>query len=556
MYGQERLSILQGPGLGHGGGRGQVRPVGLWEQRKTAEGLQGADSTESSPQRTPVYSRAAVRVRSRTRSTGEESDGLLDPGSVRGRRLVSQGQDGSSRTVSSPVPGGHWGVRFAARHSLRSFQVGTDSTESSPRGPGAVGLGSSIGNSVPRASDQPSLRCDDLARGSLTKKVEVASYVGHKVTVCEEFPARCPRNVMQACLAVEFRSLCKKLRKDGSEPERDVDWEVDPMPYVVPEALQHLKRCESSPVEEGVSYSLERVGWAMSDLDYSTSEMLAAEHYARCGLLEFTSDDAEGWLKGCEVDLVRDIQNLECELQRLKVFELRALRRLEVCGAEKVEGRSLQQVAACFEGQGDESQQTDSGRELMPSENEIEYTCKEVDDDPPPLQTKTIAQEQVRRELGKWRESMGEEVESLVQKTEAVEELTDSQYSELVSDPGVSVELIPGKMVYVHKPTGRRRASMVGCGNFCEHDSSSQRADLFASGAGAESIRMMIRRCSMERSWHLVSVDVKTAFLQAPLMEMQRTARPRSQLSGSRAYSGRLELRLRGIGESRKLSMD
>eukprot|EP00439_Symbiodinium_sp_Y106_P017475 s8725_g2.t1 len=63
---------------------------------------------------------------------------------------------------------------------------------------------------------------------------------------------------------------------------------------------------------------------------------------------------------------------------------------------------------------------------------------------------------------------------------------------------------------------------MVGCGNFCEHDSGSQRTDLFASGAGAESIRMMIRKCSMEHSWHLVSVDVKTAFLQAPLMDMKK----------------------------------
>ena len=103
-----------------------------------------------------------------------------------------------------------------------------------------------------------------------------------------------------------------------------------------------------------------------------------------------------------------------------------------------------------------------------------------------------------------------------------MEDLTDNQYSDLVNDPEVSVELIPGKMVYVHKSTGRRRARMVGCGNFCEHDSSSQRADLFASGAGAESIRMMVRKCAMEPSWHLVSVDVKTAFLQAPLMDMQK----------------------------------
>ena len=105
-----------------------------------------------------------------------------------------------------------------------------------------------------------------------------------------------------------------------------------------------------------------------------------------------------------------------------------------------------------------------------------------------------------------------------------MEGLTGTQYNELVGNPDVSVELIPGKMVYVWKPSGRRRARMAGCGSFCQHDSNTQKADLFASGAGAESIRM-IRKCSLEASWLLVSVDVKAAFLQAPLMDMQKNGK-------------------------------
>ena len=327
---------------------------------------------------------------------------------------------------------------------------------------------------------------------------------------------------MHACLAIELRSLCQKLENSKVGFENDIGQETDPLPYAVPEEWQYLRLCDSSSAEEGVSYSLERVGWEMSSVGEETFETLATEHYARCRLLDFTSDDAEGWLKGCEEDLIQDIQNLECELKYFQNLEQQALRQLEVCGGKGSKGWSLRQVAVHSELQNDEPQEAEGCTGPTSSSNTATEVGGDVNDDPPPLQTKTIAQEQVRRELAKWREPMGEEVESLVQKTEAVEDLTDAQYSELISDPKVCVELIPGKMVYVHKPTGRRRARMVGCGNFCEHDSGSQRADLFAIGAGAESIRMMIRKCSMEHSWHLVSVDVKTAFLQAPLMDMQK----------------------------------
>ena len=143
-------------------------------------------------------------------------------------------------------------------------------------------------------------------------------------------------------------------------------------------------------------------------------------------------------------------------------------------------------------------------------------------DDPPPLQTKIVSQAEVRRELPKWYDSIVDEHQSLVKKSEAVEELLDGEYNARIEDPSISVEVIPAKMVFNRKPTGRRKTRIVGCGNFCEHDSSTQKTDLFASGAGAESIRMMIRKCALETSWHLVSVDVKTAFLQAPLIDLQK----------------------------------
>ena len=76
-------------------------------------------------------------------------------------------------------------------------------------------------------------------------------------------------------------------------------------------------------------------------------------------------------------------------------------------------------------------------------------------------------------------------------------------------------------MVFVRKPTGRRKTCLVDRGNFCQQDSGAQKADLVASGVGAEGIRMAVRRAGMETEWHVVSVDVKIASLQAPLVETE-----------------------------------
>ncbi|OLP82151.1 Transposon Ty4-H Gag-Pol polyprotein [Symbiodinium microadriaticum] len=141
--------------------------------------------------------------------------------------------------------------------------------------------------------------------------------------------------------------------------------------------------------------------------------------------------------------------------------------------------------------------------------------------DPPPLQTKIIGADQVRREPEKWIPSMTDEYQSLVSKTGAVEELSDGEYKVLAEDPNIILEIIPGKLVYVHKTSGRRKSRIVGCGNFCRGENS-ERSELYASGAGAESLRLMIRKCALQPEWMLASVDVRTAFLQAPLLEKQR----------------------------------
>ncbi|CAE7824231.1 unnamed protein product [Symbiodinium sp. CCMP2592] len=360
-----------------------------------------------------------------------------------------------------------------------------------------------------------------------------------KATVSEEFPEWCPAGVYIACLVAELRALYMKLQGDeadtcSGEAQKghgevdasvsgeavgcsDFEWDDDSQDvkmYQVPDCIKPLRPCHSSDVGDSC-YTLERVDWPMCVNVADEMQELAEVHRAMCSLLDGQSEEVDGQCCSCEAQWLDEVQGLEQELQRMKGLEDSLLL--------SSEGPILKSIELCVDNEVEaEACQLDrKSEECMLGSGSLKAVQMD-DDDPPPLQSKIVAQDQVRRELGKWRGSMGEEVESLVQKTEAVEDLTDDQYHKLVADPGVHVELIPGKMVYVWKSTGRRRARMVGCGNFCDNDGSTQKADLFASGAGAESIRMMIRKCTLEPSWHLVSVDVKTAFLQAPLMEMQK----------------------------------
>ena len=315
---------------------------------------------------------------------------------------------------------------------------------------------------------------------------------------------------MYACLQIELKNLCLQLKLEGTEAAGEDRNELEPLGYEVPGWSKGLSPCASSKGDWKTGCCLDSVSWPMTASFEGTVQSMAEDHQVRCKLLEALSDDVQGWFKGCEEDLVQSIEGIERELRLLKGFELRELRKLETTGAQE---DMVEEDIVLWD------------KDPLVEREEVVSKAVDPQDDPPPLQSKIVSQEQVRRELEKWRDSMGEEVDSLVQKTEAVEDLTEVQYNGLVEDPDVSVELIPGKMVYVWKTSGRRRARMVGCGNFCQHDSSTQKADLFASGAGAESIRMMVRKCSLEASWHLASVDVKTAFLQAPLMEMQRNGK-------------------------------
>ncbi|CAE7283572.1 RE1 [Symbiodinium sp. CCMP2592] len=136
-----------------------------------------------------------------------------------------------------------------------------------------------------------------------------------------------------------------------------------------------------------------------------------------------------------------------------------------------------------------------------------------------PLHTKTIPNEVVRRELQRWAPSMFSEYESLVRENEAVEPFSEAQLQEW-KDAGRDYDLVPGKTVHTIKAfSGRLKTRAVICGNFLAQ--SFAREQKYAAGADSVLIRLVLREAA-RRGWRLAVLDVKTAFLLAPLLFQEK----------------------------------
>ena len=432
---------------------------------------------------------------------------------IEGRGRTCCEATGLRRSSSLPPVCG-WGARYAARFRLRSVQPAGESVKPSPEGSATV------------ASDACPVVY--IKENLLSKGIEDLPPPRPKVTVSEELPEWCPSQVYLTCLIAELKVLWGKVQTSeasrmlGTWDGRDEGIE-DLMRFQVPDCIKPLRLCRSSDTCDS-SYTLEGVNWPMSVNVTDTLQGLAEQHRVRCSMLDVQSDEAECQTRDFEADWAAEVQGLECELRELAEIEHRMVMSLQ--------GPLLRSVHVGADEENDEGStpvhcgadalEGDSkGAVLQPSEATV-LRPSEAAEDPPPVQTKIIAADQVRKESAKWIPAMTEEYESLVSKTGAVEEISDSDYRALIENPEVSVELIPGKLVYVRKTSGQRKARIVGCGNFCVQSSGGPRSELYASGAGAESLRMTMRKTILEPTWSLASVDVKTAFLQAPLLDLQR----------------------------------
>ena len=345
------------------------------------------------------------------------------------------------------------------------------------------------------------------------KSIEPLLPCGRKVTVCEELPICCPRSVALKCASIELQKLQKTLCENESlnhlqascDGEELIQLECETSDgFRVPWQMCGLEPCASTILDKSEKLELFEVSWPVRVDVSGVLDCVAEQHREVSSLLQTADEDSFSLDAGGDKPYWESLEALERQGS-----ELRRLEGGLLGSACSVVLKSMSVIEEIGLAEGDVSEQVETTG-ARPEEQEE-----------PPLQTKIIGADQVRREPEKWIPSMIEEYQSLVSKTGAVQELSDSQYKQLLDDPGVTLEIIPGKLVYVHKTSGRRKSRIVGCGNYCQ-GGSSERNELYASGAGAESLRLMIRRCALRPEWVLASVDVRTAFLQAPLLEQER----------------------------------
>ena len=128
------------------------------------------------------------------------------------------------------------------------------------------------------------------------------------------------------------------------------------------------------------------------------------------------------------------------------------------------------------------------------------------------LQTKIISPNEMVRDVELWDEAIKSEMRSLLDDKEALRLVTSGE-KQAMEKSGDDIEVVPSKLVITRKAGGRRKVRIVACGNFIPKK---EEEDLFASGSDAVGVRIALKKASME-DWLGSSVDIKTAFLNAPL---------------------------------------
>ena len=163
-----------------------------------------------------------------------------------------------------------------------------------------------------------------------------------------------------------------------------------------------------------------------------------------------------------------------------------------------------------------------------------ENTALEAAEEVEFLQTKTIPTQEAMQELEKWRESLSDEVTSLVKELEVVEPTTQEKLDKLAEEPNAPViEYVPSLVVFTRKQgTGRRRARICACGNFISSTAATEyegprslsRHSLYAPGLDSTTFRCQVRHAAY-MVWIIAGLDISKAFLTAPMNRAQREGR-------------------------------
>ena len=128
------------------------------------------------------------------------------------------------------------------------------------------------------------------------------------------------------------------------------------------------------------------------------------------------------------------------------------------------------------------------------------------------LQTKIISPNEMVKEQHLWSDAIQSELKSLLEEKQALR-CVSAEEKERMEKSSKELEVVPSKLVITRKAGGRRKIRIVACGNFIPKK---DEEDLFASGSDAVGVRVALKKAA-QSGWDGTSIDIKTAFLNAPL---------------------------------------
>ena len=277
--------------------------------------------------------------------------------------------------------------------------------------------------------------------------------------------------------------------------------------YIVPEVVSDLKQCARNHTPD-CTFVLESTPWAIH-IDLEEEAIKCAEnHRTLCWLFEADEereplDDAEAKDRPKRLARLCEIESHAARLAKSAWDVVISTGSAKITSKDKFEdfvGRH--RVCAL--------------RELSAEVNDqVEYPIQAGVEEV--LQTRLISVEEVRRDLHAWKPSMVEECTSLVHTTGTCEPLDQERFAAITGDPTEKVEVLPGKAIFsIKAKSGRKKTRIVGCGNF-QQGSPRSKLDTHASGISAEAIRLLVRFAG-HAQWTLTTTDIKTAFLNAPIV--------------------------------------
>ena len=135
------------------------------------------------------------------------------------------------------------------------------------------------------------------------------------------------------------------------------------------------------------------------------------------------------------------------------------------------------------------------------------------------LQTKIVSPQEVRKNAEAWREAIEAELKSLMETKRALRVVPPEEAKQLTQDQGLLA--VPAKVVFTIKPDasnprGKKKCRIVACGNYAPE----AEMDCFAAGTDAATLRLSLAMAS-KKAWYGANLDVKTAFLNAPMTRPQ-----------------------------------